>query len=130
MKKRIISLILALVMAFGLLPVTAKAELIPAGLQYEVLEDHVEITRSLVLSDHIEIPDPYPHARFFISEYPAQYHHPGNCHHHRNMGVQRLHKSFHHLLSGQSSPVDRADRIFRCHRYRLLLSRQRWPDGI
>ena len=56
MKKRIISLILALVMAFGLLPVTAKAELIPAGLQYEVLEDHVEITRSLVLSDHIEIP--------------------------------------------------------------------------
>ena len=44
MKKRILSLLLALVLVIGLLPVTAQAEALDNGLQYKVYEDHVEIT--------------------------------------------------------------------------------------
>ena len=44
MKKRILSLLLALVLVFGLLPVTASANELDNGLQYEVYGDHVEIT--------------------------------------------------------------------------------------
>ena len=42
--KRILSLILALVLVIGLLPVTARAGALDNGLVYEVCEDHVEIT--------------------------------------------------------------------------------------
>ena len=44
MKKRALSLLLALVMVIGLLPVTARANELDDGLVYEVYEDHVEIT--------------------------------------------------------------------------------------
>ena len=42
--KRILSLILALVLVIGLLPVTARAGALGNGLVYEVYADHVEIT--------------------------------------------------------------------------------------
>ena len=42
--KRILSLILALVLVIGLLPVTARAGELDNGLEYEIYEDHVEIT--------------------------------------------------------------------------------------
>ena len=44
MKKRTLSLLLALVMVIGLIPVTARAGELDNGLQYEVFTDHVEIT--------------------------------------------------------------------------------------
>ena len=44
MKKRILSLLLALVMVIGLLPVTASANELDNGLRYMVYDDHVEIT--------------------------------------------------------------------------------------
>ena len=44
MKKRAISLLLALVMVFGMFPVTARAATLSNGLEYEVYGDHVEIT--------------------------------------------------------------------------------------
>ena len=45
MKKRILSLLLALVMVIGILPVAAHAGELDNGLSYEVYRDHVEITR-------------------------------------------------------------------------------------
>ena len=42
--KRFISLLLALVLVIGLLPVTAHAGQLDNGLAYEVYADHVEIT--------------------------------------------------------------------------------------
>ena len=60
MKKRMLSLLLALVMVVGLLPMTARAEELDNGLVYEVYEDHVEITdyngdaTEIVIPAHIE----------------------------------------------------------------------------
>ena len=44
MKSRALSLLLALVMLIGLLPVTARAATLDNGLEYEVVDDHVVIT--------------------------------------------------------------------------------------
>ena len=44
MKKRALSLLLVLVMVFGLLSVTARADELDNGLVYEIYGDHVEIT--------------------------------------------------------------------------------------
>ena len=57
MKKCAISLLLALVMALGLLPVTARASDFDSRLQYEIFEDHVEITGFSGYAAKIVIPD-------------------------------------------------------------------------
>ena len=44
MKKRALTLLLALVLVIGLLPMTARAAELDNGLKYKVYEDHVEIT--------------------------------------------------------------------------------------
>lgn len=44
MKKRILSLLLAMVMVIGLFPITVHAEPLDSGLVYEIHKDHVEIT--------------------------------------------------------------------------------------
>ena len=44
MKKRMLSLLLALMLVIGLLPVTARAEMLDNGLMYELYENHVKIT--------------------------------------------------------------------------------------
>ena len=44
MKSRALSLLLALVMLIGLLPVTARAATLDNGLEYEVVDDHAVIT--------------------------------------------------------------------------------------
>ena len=46
--KRILSLILALVLVIGLLPVTARAGALDNGLVYEVCEDHVHVHEYIV----------------------------------------------------------------------------------
>ena len=54
--KRILSLILALVLVVGLLPVTARAGELDTGLVYEVYADHVEITDYTGEATEIVIP--------------------------------------------------------------------------
>ena len=54
--KRILSLILALVLVIGLLPVTARAGALDNGLVYEVYADHVEITDYTGEATEIVIP--------------------------------------------------------------------------
>ena len=57
MKKRALSLLLALVMVFGLLPVNALAwSELDNGLMYEVYEDHVEITGYYGDDEEVVIP--------------------------------------------------------------------------
>ena len=44
MKKRALSVILALALLIGILPIQANAATLDNGIMYEVYEDHVEIT--------------------------------------------------------------------------------------
>ena len=57
MQKRILSLLLALVLVFGLLPVTASANELDNGLQYEVYDDSVSIIGYSGLATEVIIPD-------------------------------------------------------------------------
>ena len=56
--KRVISLLLAVVMVMGYLPVTARAGQLDNGIRYQVVEDHVEITGwdSFDIHNHVVIP--------------------------------------------------------------------------
>ena len=57
MKKKALSLILALVLVLGLLPVTAQADRLSSGLEYKIIGDHVEITGYTGNSPLVVIPD-------------------------------------------------------------------------
>ena len=59
MKKRVLSLLLALVMVFGLLPVTAQAGGSSDGLEYMICDDHVEITGYSGSAKEVVIPATY-----------------------------------------------------------------------
>ena len=56
MKKRIFSLLMAMVMVISLLPLSAHARELDNGLVYEVYEDHVEITGYIGSSTEVVIP--------------------------------------------------------------------------
>ena len=57
MKKRMLSILLALVLIIGLLPATAQAGELDNGLLYEVYDDHVEITGYTGEPTEIVIPE-------------------------------------------------------------------------
>ena len=59
MKKRALSLLLALVMVFGLLPVTARAAGSSDGLEYMICNDHVEIAGYSGSAKEVVIPTTY-----------------------------------------------------------------------
>lgn len=56
MKKRALSLLLALALVFGLLPVAVYAEQLSMGLMYEIYEDHIEITNGEYYATEFVIP--------------------------------------------------------------------------
>ena len=54
--KRICSLLLALILVIGMIPIQAKAALLDSGLQYKVYKDHVEITGYTGDTEEVVIP--------------------------------------------------------------------------